>query len=58
MFDLNVVEFKGNIYFGSLGIAPTWKCTHFLKNGFVVGGAGFIPIISTKGINKMKKGNS
>ena len=26
---------------GSLGIAPTRKCTHFLKIGFVVAGGGF-----------------
>ena len=42
---------------GSLGIAPTRNCTHFLKNGFVVAGAVFIPIISKKGINQIKKEN-
>ena len=36
----------------SLGIAPIRNCTHFLKIGFLV----FIPIISTKGINQIKKG--
>ena len=29
-----------NLY-GSLGIAPTRNCTHFLKIGFVVAGGGF-----------------
>ena len=40
---------------GSLGIAPTRNFTHFLKIEFVVAGDGFIPIISTKGINQKKK---
>ena len=26
---------------GSLGIAPTLNCTHFLKIGFMVAGGGF-----------------
>ena len=38
------------------GIAPTRNYNHFLKIGFVFPGAGFIPIISTKGINQIKKG--
>ena len=40
--------------FGSLDIAPTRDCTRFRKIGFV---AGFIPIISTKVINQIKKEN-
>ena len=36
----------------SLGIAPT-----FLNFDSWSPGAGFIPIISTKGINQIKKGN-
>ena len=42
---------------GSINIAPTRNCTHFLKFGFVVAapGAGFIIIISTKGIYQIKK---
>ena len=36
---------------GSLGIAPT-----FLKLDSLSPGAGFISIISTKGINQIKKG--
>ena len=46
------VRTKGSI-FGSLDIATTRNCTHFLKIGFV----GFILIISTKGINQIKKAN-
>ena len=37
---------------GSIGIAPT-----FLKMDLWSPGAGCIPIISTKGINQIKKGN-
>ena len=37
---------------GSLGIAPT-----FLNFDSWLPGAGFIPIISTKGINQIKKEN-
>ena len=44
-------------YSDSLGIAPTQTCTHFLKIGFVVAGAGFITFISTKGVNQIKKEN-
>ena len=40
----------------SLCIAPTRDGTHFLKNIFVVAGGGIIPIIYTKGINKIKIG--
>ena len=40
-----------NHNFGSHGIAPT-----FLKLDSWSPGAGFIPIISTKGINPIKKG--
>ena len=46
----------GNDRTGSLGIAPTRNCTHFLKFDSSSPGAGFIPIISTKGINQIKKG--
>ena len=45
------------ILFGLLGIAPTRNCAHFLKLDSWSLGAGFIPIISTKGINEIKKGN-
>jgi hypothetical protein len=41
---------------GSLGITPTQNCTYFLKIRFVVARAGFIPIISTKGIILIMKG--
>ena len=47
--------FHGNT--GSRGIATTRNCTHFLNIGLVIArGAGFIPIISIKGINQIKKG--
>ena len=36
------------VEFGSIGIAPTQNCTHYLKIGFVVAGGGFSPIISIK----------
>ena len=42
---------------GSLGSAPTRNYIPFLKIGFVVAGVGFIPIISTKRINQIRKGN-
>ena len=41
----NIATFTGAdgspLKFGSLGIAPTRNCTHFLKIGFVVAGGGF-----------------
>ena len=44
-------QIVGKYILGSLGIAPT-----FLKLELWLPGAGFIPIISTKGINQIKKG--
>ena len=41
------------IFTGSLGIAPTRNCTHFLKIGYVVARGG---VFSNKGINQSKKG--
>ena len=46
-----------DIILGSLGIAPTWDCTHFLKIGFVVARGRFIHIIFTNEINQIKKEN-
>ena len=42
---------------GSRRIAPTRKCTHFLKLDLWSPRAGFIPIISSKEINQIRKGN-
>ena len=47
--DWESVLFLGINADGSLGITPTQNCTNFLK---IV----FIPIISTKGIDQIKKG--
>ena len=38
---LSFDSFFSGIYTGSLGIAPTGNCTHFLKIGFVVAEGGF-----------------
>ena len=46
-----------NIVDGSFGIAPTRHCNHFLKIDAWSPRVGFILIISTKGINQIKKGN-
>jgi hypothetical protein len=40
---------------GSLGIAPTRNCTHFLNTGFVVAGGGFNSYYIKEG-NKSDKG--
>ena len=37
---MGLISVSNNIY-GSLGIAPTRNCTHFLKIGFVVAEGGF-----------------
>ena len=42
---------------GLLGIAPTGISPTFLRLDSWSPGAGFIPIISNKGINQIKKGN-
>ena len=47
---LNAKSILSKLY-GSFGIAPT-----FIKLDAWSLGAGFIPIISTKGINQIKKG--
>ena len=41
---------------GSLGIAATRNCTFFVKLDSWSPGVGFFLIISTKGINQIKKG--
>ena len=58
IFDSDLV-WRMQLIIGSRGIAPTRNCTHFVKIEFVVawGGFYFIPIISTKRINRIKKGN-
>ena len=48
-------EIKVIYYSGLLGIAPTRNCTNFLKIVFAVAMGGFYSIISTKGINQIKK---
>ena len=48
----NIAIFNPDIITGSLGIAPT-----FFKLDSWTPGVGFIPIILTKGINQIEKGN-
>ena len=51
IFKLNILKDCRSIQFaGSLGIAPT-----FLKLDSFSPGAGFNPIISTKGINRIRE---
>ena len=45
------------VWVNSLGIAPTSDCIHFIKIDSWSPGFGFIPVISTKGINQIKKEN-
>ena len=52
MLDKNISTY--NYIFGSLGIAPTRNCTHFLKIGFVVAGGGFYSYYIQRG-NKSDK---
>ena len=40
---------------GSLGIAPTWDCTHILKIGFVVSGGGFYSYYIPQGNKSFKE---
>ena len=52
-----MILIESKIFSFSIGIAPTRNCTHFLKLDSWSPGAGSIHIISTKGINQIKKGN-
>ena len=56
VLDKNISTY--NYIFGSLGIAPTRNCTHFLKIGLVVAGGWFNSYYIHQGHKSNKEGKS